>query len=327
MPRVLPIAALVAGVMIPAPAISQAPATPVGVSVVPPGIDRTSQTEDVKFRSDANQRMTVRVMVGGAGPYRFVIDTGADRTVVSSEMAAALKFQSAGTAPLHSIAGVSPVATATVPTLQVTRKVVRNIVAPLLGSANIGADGILGVDALRSQRIDLDFKKQTMTVVPSISSADYNSEPNSIVIEGHRRNGRLVITEASIHGVPVTVVLDTGSEVTIGNEALRAALFRGRQPPIFQRVQLQAVTGETLSGDSAPVDRLEIGGATLGNLDVIFTSAHIFSQLKLDRRPAVLLGMDAMRAFPKVSIDFAAQKLRVVMPQHSALEYRLASLL
>jgi predicted aspartyl protease len=271
--------------------------------------------------------MTVRVMVGGAGPYRFVVDTGADRTVVSSEVAAALKFESAGTAPLHSIAGVSPVATATVPTLQVTRKVVRNIVAPLLGSANIGADGILGVDALRSQRIDLDFKRQTMTVVPSTSSADYAVDPNSIVIEGQRRNGRLVITEASIHGIPVTVVLDTGAELTMGNEALRSALFKRRQPPVFRRTELQAVTGQILVGDSAIVDQFAIGGAMLGNLEVVFSSAHIFTQLKLDRRPAVLLGMDAMRAFPKVSIDFAAQKLRVVMPEHSALEYRFASLL
>ena len=326
MPRMSPIAATAAGILLSAPAISQTPIAPSEASPALTGIDRTSQSEDVRFRSDLGQRMTVRVMVGGAGPYRFVVDTGADRTVVSSEVAAALNFQSAGTAPLHSIAGVSPVATATVPTLQVTRKVVRNIVAPLLGSANIGADGILGVDALRSQRIDLDFRRQTMTVVPSISTADYAADPNAIVIEGQRRNGRLVITEASIQGIPVTVVLDTGSEVTIGNAALKAALFKRRQPVAFRRAELQAVTGEILVGDSAIVDQLAIGGATLGNLDVVFTSAHIFTQLKLDRRPAVLLGMDAMRAFPKVSIDFAAQKLRVVMPEHSALEYRFASL-
>ncbi|MEK6638843.1 MAG: retropepsin-like aspartic protease [Pseudomonadota bacterium] len=32
-------------------------------------------------------RMTVPVMINGQGPFRFVIDTGADRTVISSELA------------------------------------------------------------------------------------------------------------------------------------------------------------------------------------------------------------------------------------------------
>jgi len=322
MPRLLSIAAAAAAILTSTPVLSQAAPPLAERAPVLKGVDRNSQTEDVRFKSDFAQRMTVGVMVGGAGPYRFVVDTGADRTVVSTELAARLKFVSAGTAPLHSIAGVSPVATATVPSLQLTRKVVRNIVAPVLGGSHIGADGILGVDALRSQRIDLDFAAQTMTVVPSVS--DSPDDPNAIVVEGHRRNGRLVITQASIQGVPITVVLDTGSEVTIGNDALRAALF-SRSPGNFHRVDLVAVTGETLVGAGAIVDQLAIGGAGLSNLEVVFASAHIFKQLKLDRKPAILLGMDAMRAFKKVSIDFAAQKLRVVVPEHSALDIRLAS--
>jgi hypothetical protein len=39
----------------------------------------------------------------------------------------------------------------------------------------------------------------------------------------------------------------------------------------------------------------------------------------------MLLGMNAMRAFKKVSIDFASRKLRVVIPEQSALEFRLAA--
>jgi hypothetical protein len=35
--------------------------------------------------------------------------------------------------------------------------------------------------------------------------------------------------------------------------------------------------------------------------------------------------MNAMRAFKKVSIDFANKKFRVVMPEHSQLETQVAS--
>ena len=56
---------------------------------------------------------------------------------------------------------------------------------------------------------------------------------------------------------------------------------------------------------------LSLGGVTLTNLAIVFADAHTFKQLGLNQRPALLLGMNAMRAFKKVSIDFANRKFRV----------------
>ena len=64
-----------------------------------PAIDRTTQTQDVKFRNEHDDRMTVPVRLSGAGPYRFLVDTGADRTAVSRELADRLKLKSAGGRP------------------------------------------------------------------------------------------------------------------------------------------------------------------------------------------------------------------------------------
>ena len=69
-----------------------------------------------------------------------------------------------------------------------------------------------------------------------------------------------------------------------------------------------------------------MAGVTLKNLAIVFADAHTFKQLGFDKKPALLLGMNAMRSFKKVSIDFASRKLRVVVPEHSSLEaVRLAS--
>jgi hypothetical protein len=73
------------------------------------------------------------------------------------------------------------------------------------------------------------------------------------------------------------------------------------------------------------VRELDIGGVTLKNLAIVFADAHTFRQLKLDRKPALLLGMNAIRAFKKVSIDFANRKFKVVLPETSALEVQFAS--
>ncbi|HEU4696838.1 MAG TPA: retroviral-like aspartic protease family protein [Sphingomicrobium sp.] len=302
------------------PLLAQTPQPPTAGAAA---IDKTSQTEDVQFRTEAYDRMTVPVLLSGAGPYRFLVDTGANRTAISRQLASELNLRSGDKAVLHSVAGESLATTAIVPNLQLTHRPVRSIEAPLLEKTNMGADGILGTDALGQQRVVFDFASQTMSVVPS-NSFTPSDEPGTIVIEGRRRNGRLIITDAVANGHKLTVILDTGSEVTVGNEALRAVLSKGGLRPLSQPVALYSVTGEMITGDYMFVREMEIGGVTLENLAIVFAPVHTFRQLKLENRPAVLLGMNAMRAFKKVSIDFANLTMRVVVPETSSLDVQLA---
>jgi len=289
-----------------------------------PEIDKTSQTEDVSFRNERDDRMTVPVHLSGEGPYRFLVDTGADRSAVSRELADKLRLKSAGGAELHSVSGVSTVDTARVHDLAFTRTPERSVDAAVLESANIGADGIVGVDLLRSQRIQFDFEKHSMSIVPS-RAPDFQVEPGTIVVEARRKNGRLVVSDATANGQPLTIVLDTGSQVTIGNKALLQRL-RGRAlADPAQRMELLSVTGEKITGDYMFINELTIGGIRLANLAVVFTDAHTFKQLNLDKKPALLLGMNAIRAFKKVSIDFANRKFRVVLPEHSELATQVAA--
>ena len=287
-------------------------------------IDKTTQTEDIAFRNDGYERMTVPVSLQNSGPYRFLVDTGADRTAISHELATKLKLPAGKTAALHTPAGISSIPTATISSLRLTKDSVKISDAALLDSADMGADGILGTDSLQSQRILFDFDAQTMSIVPS-AVREAKPDPNAIVVTARRRNGRLVITEAKANNHSATVILDTGAQVSIGNQALRRKLL-GRAPvDPAHLMDLVTVTGERVSGEYLYVDTLEIGGLTLKKLAIVFADAQTFRSLKLDRKPAMLLGMNAMRAFKKMSIDFAAKKLRIVLPQESAIEVRMAS--
>jgi predicted aspartyl protease len=289
-----------------------------------PDIDKTTQTEDLRFRNDGQERMTVPVRLSGAGPYQFLVDTGADRSAVSRQIVASLKLPSAGGAELHSLSGVSTISTARLNNVALTRTPELSVDAAVLDSAYIGADGIVGVDLLRSQRVQFDFENQTMSIVPS-EVPDFAREPGTIVVMAKRKNGRLVVTDATANGERLTVVLDTGSQVSIGNEALRRRLNREDLVSIEKRVELESVTGQKITGDYMFVRELSIGGVSLSNLAIVFADAHTFKQLKLDRKPALLLGMNAIRAFKKVSIDFANRKFRVVLPEHSELDTQVAS--
>jgi predicted aspartyl protease len=287
-------------------------------------VDRTTQAEDVRFRSDRADRMTVPVRLSGSGPYHFLVDTGADRTAVSRQIADKLQLQRGASLSMHSVTGVSTVATAAVPSLQLTRRDLKVARAPLLEAADMGADGILGVDSLRSQRVLFDFETDTMSIMPSANSRHESSTPDTIVVRANSKRGRLILTKAKANGHALSVVLDTGSQVSIGNAALRKALLRTRQLDGSRMVDLQSVTGGTIRGEYMFIKSLEIGGVELKNLAVVFANAHTFNLLDLDRKPALLLGMNGMRAFKKVSIDFAQRKLRVVLPEESALGVRVA---
>jgi predicted aspartyl protease len=284
----------------------------------PEAIDSETQATDLKFKQDGYDRMTVAVRVAGSGPYRFLIDTGADRTAISTQLASRLHLKDGRKTMLHTVTGESLIGTANVPVLDMTANRVRNLDAALLESEHIGADGILGLDSLRSQRILFDFKEQTLTMVPA--DAKMPVDKDTIVVTGRVKNGRLILADALLEGRQVTLVVDTGAQVSIGNEALRQKMSRGGRLKRAVPVELQSVTGEKLVGEYMMVHELNVGGVTMKDLPIVFADSHAFKRLGLDTRPALLLGMNALRSFDKVSIDFAKKKLRVVLPEEGSLE-------
>ena len=304
-----------------APAVAQ-PATTTVETLRSPGEADPAATQDLAFRIDPHQRMTVPVRLGGRGPYRFLVDTGADRTAVSTALAAELGLAAGRNATLHSVTGTSQVATANVPRLEMTDSHARSVEAPLLEREHMGADGILGVDSLRSQRVMFDFRDRVISIVPSARKRE-RDEDGTIVVTGKLRRGHLIVTRATANGTGLTVVLDTGSELTMGNAALRARLEARRKLGDPERIEMLSVTGEKLVGEGFYLKRVEIGEVILRDLLILFSSAPIFRSLDLEDRPAVLLGMNALRAFDKVSIDFARKQLRMVVPQQSSLDAAL----
>ena len=74
----------------------------------PDGIDGTTITDEMAIgQEDSGDRMTVAVSVGGQGPYRFLVDTGSERTVISRQLANRLQLAAGKNMTLHSMIGVS----------------------------------------------------------------------------------------------------------------------------------------------------------------------------------------------------------------------------
>lgn len=271
----------------------------------------------LSFGTDPNMRMTVAVNIGGKGPFPFIIDTGAQRTVIARELAERLGLDHGQITEIHSMSGAKSVRTVVIPSLEVNRRTVRDIIAPALAQENLGAAGILGLDTLQSQRVLLDFKAATMTVTPSTERQEkWNGE--EIVVRAKSRFGQLVLADASVDGERVYVIIDTGAQVSVGNEALRRKLFGSKKPRDWHQIQLVSVTGGMTVANYTTANRLRIAGLHISNLPIAFADAHPFLKLDLRKKPALLLGMDALRLFDRVSVDFANRKVKFLKPDGAA---------
>ena len=266
----------------------------------------------VATRTDTAMRMTVPVTIEGRGPYQFVVDTGSDRTVVSQELATLLKLAAGETVTMHSMTGVAPANTVTVPSLTVAGQTTLGINAPALLQTYLGGHGLLGIDTLKNRRVVMDFTKRTLTVLRAGEKESY--DPDTIVVTARSKYGQLVLVDADVDGTSITVIIDSGAENTIGNAPLRALLAKRNRKMQFFKTELIDVTGGRLGVEYAAVGHIRIAGIRVENAVIAFADAHPFKRYGLLNKPAMLLGMDTLRGFRRVSVDFAQRKVRFLPP-------------
>lgn len=279
------------------------------VSVAQQTAPATTGTEIIDMARDRGHRMTVEVHIGPAGPFDFLVDTGAERTVLARDVALRLGLAPSGTATMIGVAGQQSVDLVDVAEIALGRRSFYGLSAPLLEGHNIGADGIIGLDSLQGQRVLLDFDRNRMAIG---DAADLGGTRDfEIVVQARRKSGQLILTNAVIDGVRTDIVIDTGSDASIGNRALQKALVRRHQR---EQTQLLSVTGQTITADVSFARRLELGNLIMTNTPLVFADAPPFARLGLARRPALLLGMNQLRLFHRVAIDFSARRILFDMP-------------
>ena len=251
-------------------------------------------------------RMTVDVRINERGPYKFVVDSGADTSVVGEKLAAQLGLPRAEPAFLHSMTESSMVEQVEVDELQLGPTITTAMDLPVLDERHIGGDGMIGLDALVKQRLMMDFEKRVITVDETSERAPMRGDV--IVVTGRMQRGQLILTEVEAQGKRVDAVIDTGTEVTIGNMALRDALFI-RNSDKIGKITIYGVTGKPEELDFIFLSRLELGPIVLQNVPIAFANLPPFEVFGMSEKPSLLLGTDLMENFRRVSLDFGERKV------------------
>ena len=268
-------------------------------------LEITGETLDA---AQQRNRLFIDVSVNEQGPFRFLVDSGADRSAIGAGLAERLQLPAGAPVRLQGMAGVATVRTVLIDRLSLGRSEITGIRAPALAERDLGAQGLIGIDALAEQRLLLDFDARTITVQDA-RVAPVN-QAGEIVVTARLRKGQLIITQASIDDQRISAVIDTGSEVTLGNMALRRRLFGTRPRNDLRLISLISVTGQTLQVETIPLRRIRIGGVYLDNVVVAFADAPPFALFGLEKQPALFLGSDLLKSFRRVSLDFRNRKVR-----------------
>lgn len=294
-----------AALMVSGPATAQSPD-----DTLPPDtpVEAAADLIQVAFDKDRYERMTVPVTIGGQGPYRFFIDTGAQATVITRSVTEAISLAPSGRATLVAIGSTKTVDTVEIDELEFADRTFSGLTAPLLEKEHIGADGILGLDSLQDLRVLIDFAADSMSVADARElggNAGYE-----IVVRARAKLGQMIITDAKLDGVRTAVIIDTGAQNSMGNLALLKKLRKRAE----EKMESTDVHGVKVKSNLAFAERLVIGDMELQDIPIGFADSPAIDALGFADRPALILGMGNLRLFERVAIDFATRRVLFDLP-------------
>ena len=270
-------------------------------------------------RPDRVGRMLAAVEVNGSGPYRFIIDLGANRSVLSSRLATLLGLATASidTVEVHGVTGSAVVPMAVVDELRVGSIVLVDQQMPVLaGAVFADADGILGIDGLQQSRIEVDFRHDRV----KIGLSDPRSAPHGyLTVPARMINEGLLLVAGRVGHVNTHVIIDTGAEYTIGNMQLQQALLSVNRKGDRRDSVVSGATPGTANGVTHATPSITIGEARLRNIPVTFSDLYIFSLWGLADEPALIVGMDVLGTEQKFVVDYGRREFQIkAYPQTGA---------
>lgn len=259
--------------------------------------------------------MTVPVMINGQGPFQFAIDSGSTTTLISEELAERLQLPQGKTVRVHAMGGTARIRTVKIANIEVSANKQSDLELVAVSRDNLEADGLVGLNLLKKQRITMDFRERTIRIVPSTASAEGVEEVkdddgvSEIVVTARNRHGQLVMVDADANGQKIWVIVDSGSQASVGNLKLMKLLVKRTPGLKILPVTLTDVIGRHTDAEYTYVDRLRVGGIAISNVPIAFADAHPFTLFDLKKKPSLLLGMETLQIFNRVNIDFITRKV------------------
>lgn len=254
-------------------------------------------------RKDAAGRSVALININGQGPFRFIIDTGANRSVLSKALAAQLGLMPSGEGVVHSIVGQTPASLVKVDSLSFGDLRLSRGDTPILdGPMLADQQGLLGVDGMAGRLLHIDFTKHCVEIYENPAQLPMQGW---LRVPARMRFGTMLTVDGDIRGVKVNVLIDTGSEISLGNEKFRKALRRISARTVEYRNGRAFTFGSPVLFDkSVWIPSLHLGRAVHASATAYIGDLHVFDVLGLQDEPTLLIGMDVLANSREMAIDY-----------------------
>ena len=255
-------------------------------------------------------RIWAPVYIDGKGPLRLVLDTGASRSALTRGAVARLDLQ---IDPSRTVLLRGTTGSARVPIVRARKVEIGDLLAErqtlvVVEDAFGGADGVLATTLLEDRRILADFRRDRIEIARSKGRA---APPGFTVLPIKLLERHVPWVEATVGGVRVKAIIDTGSQQTMGTPALRAALLAKRRESGGRDEGVIGVTGDVQSGHSVASPAIRLGTISVRDARINFADLHIFERWRLRDRPAILVGMDVLGVLDTLIIDYQRREAQI----------------
>ncbi len=286
-----------------APPIAAPPAALTEVTVEAPQPRYVAPTQ-----RDRIGRIWAPVYLDGQGPFRLVLDTGANRSAIIGRVADQLGYRgrTERQVRVRGVTGTAIVPVARAGRMEIGDLVLAPVELPIVLDVFGGADGVLGNEGLLDKRIVIDFKRDSITVKRSRREeppTGFTTLPITFL------RGRLLSIDVMIGRVKAKAIIDTGASDSLGNLALLEALKRTiRDTP---ETEIVGVTLDIERGNRVRLPTIVMQGIRVRGATVTFADVQIWQYWRLTGEPAIMLGMDVLGVLDQVIIDYRTRQLHL----------------
>jgi len=252
---------------------------------------------------DSSGRAVAFININGQGPFRFIIDTGANRSVLSRALAARLGLAPTGEGVVHSIDSEEPATLVNVDSLSFGALSLSSGDTPVLDGPMLGGEhGLLGVDGMAGRMLHVDFTRHCVEIYESAAQMPMQGWQS---VTARMRFGSLLMVPGEIMGVHVNVLIDTGSNISLGNQHFRDALQAVAAHAIEYHDGRAFTFGHPIVlAQSVWTPRLSLGNTSVESVTAYIGDFHIFDFWGLQDEPTLLIGMDVLARSREMAIDY-----------------------
>lgn len=265
------------------------------------------ETGSALLTRDPQGWFTIPVTLNGEGPFPFIVDTGAQRTVISPAVADRLGLSSI---PGVEVQGASGNGAGRMAVLQRYKSGLfdrRFELAPVMPAGGAVMTGVVGMSPFVSGRLEMDLANLRVSAGPSTEPpVGFVTVPIRIVQD------TFAIADITVDGVPAKAMVDTGSLRSTANPQLQEALgLKANDPRLLPDRPLGGATTDKVAAVKAVLHRISIGPIVFSDPEVRFANAPVFARLGLDNGPAIILGLDQLSKLKALAIDYPHSQLEL----------------